>query len=87
MKFFQKLLASLDNTSNGFSGRKMTAFTITGLTVILHFIYFYAVYKEQTWATAIFGEVLIIDFFAVGFFMGLVTVQNVLDFKNGKPAQ
>lgn len=67
----------------GLSGRKLTAFNIVIQIDLLHLSYYYSLYKKQSWAAVIFTEVLIIDFCAVAILLGLVTFQQITEFKNG----
>lgn len=75
------ILNSFNTAPGGASGRKLTAFALTGCVVSLHLIYFYYLLKVRNFS--LFTSVLIIDLVAIGFFMGLVTAQNIVQFKNG----
>lgn len=79
---FKNFSDSLKNTEGGYSGRKLTAFTLTACIVALHVFYFiYAlVFRDFT----LFTTVLIIDLVGVAFFLGLVTIANIIELKNGK---
>lgn len=81
--FFQKLLLTFDNSKDGHSARKWTSFTITLCVVVGHFIYYKHCFIKEDFS--IFAEVLIIDYVAVGFFLGLITFQNIIELKNGSP--
>lgn len=72
--FITKLFASLDNHSIGYSGRKLTALFCT----------LYAAYLSKD----LEGENRLhacYSFLTVALLcLGIVTVQNIIDFKNGK---
>lgn len=83
LNFWQKLLGAYDNfTKNAFSARKLTAWAIIFCVVIGHGFYYYHCYKKEDFS--IFDKILIIDYIAAGFFLGLITVQQIIEFKNGK---
>ena len=76
-EIIKKLIGSLDNKKDsGFSGRKLTAFTLMGCVVYMHY----------SWHTSegFTENVLIIDLCAVGFFLGLITTAEIIKFKGGK---
>ena len=73
---------SLKNNEEGWSGRKLTAFTLTACIVTLHIFYF--MYALMFKDFSLFTTVLIIDLVGVAFFRGLVTVANIIELKNGK---
>lgn len=69
-------LASLDNKrENGFSGRKLTALTTMALVVFIHLKY---ISKENA------IEALMIDCGFILILLGIVTMQQITEFKNGK---
>lgn len=70
-----KLIASFENTKEGFSGRKLSAFVAVGLGVCLSFKY-----CEKD----ILSEILIIWLSFASLCLGLVTMQQIIDLKNGK---
>ena len=75
-ELYKNILGSFDNKKeNGFSGRKLTAFTLTVCVVFMHYI----------WGknNAFTENILIIDLIAVGFFLGLVTTEQIIKFKGG----
>ena len=81
--FWKKLTGSLDNITNwAFSARKLTAFTIIGLIVLGHFVYYKHCLATEDFST--YTTVLAIDYIASAFFLGLITFQQILSFKNGK---
>ena len=75
IQFFNKLFASLDNHSLGYSGRKVTAAFAVGMGAYITKYglpveaYLHALYAWQLLALLC---------------LGIVTVQNIIDFKNGK---
>jgi len=75
IEFFKKLFASLDNHSLGYSGRKLTAvFAVLMAAYITKYklpadAYLHALYAWQILALLC---------------LGIVTIQNIIDFKNGK---
>ena len=77
-KLFQKLIKSFDNTKEGFSGRKLSAF-VSIMTAI------YVTAKKVP------AEYQIEALYAwLGFALlclGIVTIQNILEFKNGNRSE
>jgi hypothetical protein len=74
-QFFKKLFASLDNHSLGYSGRKLSSLAgvMVGVYITVHEI------PKTDLITALYAW--------LGFALlclGIVTVQNIIDFKNGK---
>jgi hypothetical protein len=74
-QFIKKLFASLDNHSLGFSGRKLSSLAgvMVGVYITVHEI------PKTDLITALYAW--------LGFALlclGIVTVQNIIDFKNGK---
>lgn len=80
-KFIQRLVNSLDNSTSGFSARKLTAFIIISCVVIGHFVYYKHCLQKEDFS--IYTTVLAIDYIAAGFFLGLITFQQILQLKNG----
>lgn len=78
MNLFQKLLASFDNTTEGFAARKLSAFA--GVIAAMFFSY------QHTTEHNVVEIVSIWLLFAL-LCMGLVTVQNIIDLKNNKSSQ
>lgn len=70
-----KLIASFDNSKDGFSGRKLSAFVAVVLGVILS-----VKYCDKD----ILDETLIIWLSFASLCLGLVTMQQIIDLKNGK---
>ena len=80
---FKNFSDSLNNNqTSGWSGRKLTAFTLTGCIVALHVFYF--MYSLMLKEFSLFVDVLIIDLIGVAFFLGLVTVANIIELRGGK---
>ena len=74
MKFINKLFASLDNHSLGYSGRKLTA-----LFCVLYGAYLSKDLEGENRLHACYA------FLAVALLcLGIITIQNIIDFKNGK---
>lgn len=74
-QFITKLFASLDNHSLGYSGRKLSALAgvLVGVYITVHEI------PKTDLITALYAW--------LGFALlclGIVTIQNIIDFKNGK---
>ena len=67
----KKLLASLDNTNNGYSARKLTAFVIVSLVVLAHVKWLNLGDLTQL------GEVLIIDYTFISALFGMTTYQKL----------
>ena len=74
-KIVNSLLASFDNHSQGYSGRKLTAFALMVCIAWIHF-------KLITPELAI--EAMIVDLCGVMLSLGLVTASNLIELKNGK---
>ena len=70
--FLNKLISSLDNSKDGFSGRKLTAVVLIALIVFIHYKY---VDKDNC------IEAMVIDLCGVMLCLGLVTAQQVLKLK------
>jgi hypothetical protein len=67
----KKLLASLDNTNNGYSARKLTAFVIVSLVILAHVKWLNLGDLTQL------GEVLIIDYTFISALFGMTTYQKI----------
>jgi high-affinity K+ transport system ATPase subunit B len=68
------LLGSFDNIpKNGFSGRKLTAFVTMLLVIYLH--------RKVTPEEVV--TVIVIDCLFILLLMGIVTLQQITEFKNG----
>jgi hypothetical protein len=75
-RIINNLIGSFDTVKeNGFSARKLSAFA---LMVCIAFVHLKWVNHENV------AEVLIIDLCGVLILLGLVTAQNVLDYKNSE---
>ena len=75
-RIIDNLIGSFDTVKeNGFSARKLSAFA---LMICVAFVHFKWVNHENV------AEVLIIDLCGVLILLGLVTAQNVLDYKNSE---
>ena len=74
-KIFDSLLSSFDNETKGFSGRKLTAFWLVIVVTWLHYNYV---------DKSIVVDVIQTDLVFIAVCLGLVTVQQIVDFKNGK---
>jgi hypothetical protein len=84
--FWQKFIGSFDNiTKWAFSARKLTAFTIISCIVAGHFVYYKHCLLTEDFS--IYTTVLAIDYIASGFFLGIITFQQILQFKNGSSSQ
>lgn len=82
-EFFKRLVGSLDNfTKEAFSARKLTAFVIVVCVLVGHGIYYKHCFTKEDFS--LFDTILIIDYIAVAFFLGIITIQQVIEFKNGK---
>ena len=73
-ELFAYFLASFDNSNLGASARKLTAFALMFCIGYIHF-------KYVNEANAI--EALIIDLSGVLVALGIITMQNVIELKNG----
>jgi hypothetical protein len=71
LRAFKWLLSSFDNNTPGASGRKLTAFVLM----------VYVGYLHINFAAAHAVEFLYADLVAIFLLLGIVTVQNIIDFK------
>lgn len=67
-------ISSFDNATIGASARKLTAFA---LMVCIAYIHLKFIDKDNA------IDALIIDLIGVGFFLGLITVSQIVELKNG----
>lgn len=75
-KVFTYIFHSFTNSPDGFSARKLAAFTavITAVTVTFYF------------GAAGYVTELVLIWLAFGLLcLGIITLQQIIDFKNGKP--
>lgn len=79
-KLITKILSSFDNHSMGFSGRKLSAFTIIGLVVLVHVAWLW--HAISTGDFKYMTELLGIDFFFIAVMFGLTTYQSVQNKNN-----
>lgn len=77
MNFWDKLISSLDNHTNGLSGRKLSA--LAGVITAIYVTVFQL--PEGAKLHAMYAWLL---FSAVC--LGIVTIQQIIEFKNGKSA-
>jgi hypothetical protein len=83
--FFEKMFLTFDNSKEGHSARKWTAFIIIACVVIGHILYYKHCYTKEDFS--IFSTILIIDYIAAAFFLGMVTAQNIIELKNGNSSE
>lgn len=76
-KLLQNISDSFKVTDGGYSGRKLTAFSLMACIVALHIMYI------LTPEYGLLVSILVTDLVGVGFFLGLVTVANIIELKNG----
>lgn len=75
---WQKIISSFENNKEGFSGRKLSAFFCF---IVAFYISVYQVPSE-------YKLECVYAWLAVALLcLGIVTVQNILEFKNGKPTE
>ena len=72
-KIINNLLGSFDNLKGGFSARKLTAFAFVVMSAFIHL-------KYVNHDNAI--EALIVDVSCVLVALGIITAQNIIDFRN-----
>jgi hypothetical protein len=83
LSMWEKFVGSADNvTKNAFSGRKLTVIPIMLCILAGHTCYYIFALKKSDFS--MFDTILIIDYFAIGFLLGLITAQQLLELKNGK---
>ena len=68
---------SFKKGSSGLSARKTTAFTLIACVVSLHVLYFIKPNFD------LFINLVIVDLVGSAFFLGLVTISNIIELKNG----
>jgi len=71
MNFYQKIVASLENNKLGFSARKLSAFIVIVMVVILHIKWF----RSDEWQYI--AEVLGFDYTFILVCLGLATWQQI----------
>lgn len=71
---FKKLLSSFDNTTTGFSARKLSAFAAVVVGVV-------ATFKFGSDTNIV--EILTVWLGFALLCLGIITVQQIIDFKNG----
>lgn len=77
-KLIQKLIASFENNKDGFSGRKLSAFTAIAVAIYISIKQVPTEFKlECVYAWLAFALLC----------LGIVTIQNILEFKNGKATE
>lgn len=80
LDFFNNLKNSLNNKKDeGFSARKLTAFIIVACIVFMHI--------EWGIDSKFTVEILICDLVGVAFFLGLITMDQIIRFKNENKKQ
>ena len=72
----KNILGSFNNKDEGFSARKLTAFTLILCIVFMHLVWG----KNNNFTV----EILICDIIGVAFFLGLITADQIIRFKNDK---
>jgi len=75
MNILERFINSFDTKNEGFSARKLTAFTFVLLAGYIH-------YEYVNVDNAI--EALIIDSATALLCLGIITAQNIINFKNGR---
>lgn len=78
------IVGSFTNDKAGASARKLTAFTLVVCYVSAFIIYCHCLINSTKWATDVFIEVLIITLCGAAFFLGLISVTQLIQLKNGK---
>jgi hypothetical protein len=73
--FFKNLINTLFNDKEGFSMRKCLALVMVKVTIVMEFAYISSDNIEG---------ISIINFAFVGLLIGVVTMQNIIELKNGK---
>jgi hypothetical protein len=78
--FINKIISALDNHSKGFSARKLSAFVIIIMVVVLHVKWF----ASDRWE--FLGEVLALDFGFISVCLGMTTYEAIKNKEeNNKP--
>ena len=73
--FFKNLINTLFNDKEGFSMRKCIALIMVKVTIIMEFAYT---------SSDNIQSISIINFAFAGLLIGVVTMQNIIELKNGK---
>jgi hypothetical protein len=78
------IAGSFTNDKAGASARKLTAFALVVCYVSAFVIYCHCLINSTKWATDVFIEVLIVTLCGAAFFLGLISVTQLIQLKNGK---
>jgi hypothetical protein len=70
-EFINKIISALDTNTKGFSARKLSAFIIVIMVVILHVKWF----ASDRWE--FLGEVLALDFGFISVCLGMTTYESI----------
>ena len=70
-EFINKIIASLDNHSKGFSARKLSALVVMGCVIAAHVKWF------SIGDLTMLGEVLVIDYGFIGLCLGMTTYEAI----------
>jgi multisubunit Na+/H+ antiporter MnhB subunit len=73
-EIFNYILASFDNSNDGASARKLTAFALMNCIAYLHI-------KHVDNNNSIYFH--IVDLVGVGVLLGIITIEQIIKFKNG----
>lgn len=82
-KILSDIWGSFNNKEEGVSARKLTAFWIIVIHTIGNVRYIYHSTHEQF--LNLFIEWCIVNLCAIAFFLGLVTFDQIIKFRTGKP--
>jgi hypothetical protein len=77
-EIINNLLDSFSNSQAGFSARKLSSFAFM---ILAYFIHWEFCTKDNAY------DFLLVDLAMVLLLLGIVTVQNLIEFKNGKNNQ
>lgn len=83
MSIKTEFLNSFRDTRNGLSARKLTAFMLSFCFFVCSCIFANALYLEHQWATDLYTEYNVTILCGIAFFLGLVTVSQLIQLKNG----
>ena len=71
-----KIIESL-KVNGGYSGRKLTAFSLNVCIISLHVLFIFRPVFE------LFISLIIVDLVGVAFFLSIISVQQIIELKNG----
>lgn len=81
-EIYKNIILSFKKGDEGFSARKMTAFVIILMVCIGNGLYLYNCYEKNSWSNI--NNWNFIMFCASAFYLGLVTIEQIIEIRSGK---